>query len=145
MLQTSTEISGMRSSLISKQISAISTPRLTPLKMVMNEQQAEGVISRLDIEELEKKIKGIEAQIGEVKVQQTSVEIQDFSTQIPKLPEVENTDGYTLEKAISRLFQFIEIESNISLDKLEGTYQALKQKIHEKLQEQYDIESEDEI
>ena len=63
----------------------------------------------------------------------------------PKPPIIENTDGYSLEKSITRLFQFIEIESNISLEKLEGTYQALKQKIYEKLQDQYDVESETEI
>lgn len=40
-----------------------------------------------------------------------------------------NFDKMGLKQSINRLFQFIEIESNISLDKLDGTYQNLKSRI----------------
>lgn len=34
----------------------------------------------------------------------------------------EDFSNFTLKQAISRLFKFIEIESNISLERLDGTY-----------------------
>ena len=54
------------SSQISKQNSAISTPRLTPLKNV--ERKRGGIVSKIDIDALEGKIKAIESQISQVQM-----------------------------------------------------------------------------
>lgn len=56
-----------RSSVISRQISNISTPRLTPLKHI-DRRRGGNIISKLDIDDLENKIKAIESKIDEVKL-----------------------------------------------------------------------------
>ena len=57
----------MRSSVISKPISNISTPRLTPLKSI-DRRRGGNIVSKLDIDDLENKIKAIENQINGVKM-----------------------------------------------------------------------------
>ena len=57
----------MQSSVISRQISNISTPRLTPLKLI-DRRRDSSFISKFDIHALEGKIKAIESQIDQVKI-----------------------------------------------------------------------------
>jgi hypothetical protein len=47
----------------------------------------------------------------------------------------EDFANLSLKQAINRLFRFIEIESNISLERLDGTYLKLKEKVQEKVKE----------
>lgn len=43
----------------------------------------------------------------------------------------EDYSNMTMAQSINRLFKFVEIESNIGLEKLDGNYQRLKDKIQE--------------
>lgn len=126
----------------------------------MIERNRQGIVSKIDINALEDKIKGIEAQINEVQMigntrkgldklekslAATSIPVEnlDMSLVVDDLEEelieppvqefnsqcVEDVSEYSLHKSIQRLFQFIEVESNISLEKLDGTYGALKTRI----------------
>ena len=64
----SSAITPMMSSVCSRPISAISTPRLTPLRLFDKKQASKGsgIVTKLDINELESKIKAIEQQITAV-------------------------------------------------------------------------------
>lgn len=187
-------ITPLDSAFSKSKISSISTPRLTPLRGGINRK---GAISRLDINELEGKIKAIESQIGQViikgeqrrldklekSLQQTaSVRSpvgddqlkndnldetlnQDFSLLYDMndfekygLEDIQNYEAprvaekaiqplslpsnefqsLSLPQALKRLFQFIEVESNIDLDTLDGngTYKKLKVRLNQLVNEQ---------
>ena len=53
----------------------------------------------------------------------------DFESILPPIKE-EDISNLDMQQSLNRLFKFIEIESNISLDKLDGLYQNLKTRIN---------------
>jgi hypothetical protein len=63
------------------------------------------------------------------------INFDNFQDQFEDPEVVEDFSKFSLDSAITRLFKFIEIESNISLEKLDGTYSKLKQRIQHAIKE----------
>lgn len=158
-----------RSSMISRPISSISTPRLTPLKDPEYFKYLFGGVSKVDITALEEKIKGIEDQIQRAESQNKGLEklhrclektinkdlveqsrndisllgddeiLQNDLVNFENLELLQLRGGneisdedfskLSLKQAVSRLFKFVEIESNISLELLDSRYNRLKDRI----------------